>query len=70
MQNARIEDSRVIGDMINHPTFGNMNRRTSPIIQRTTHGNVHRFETNSTAYLIYDEDIKEGDLDDKAFWEA
>ena len=70
MQNARIEDSRVIGDMINHPTFGNMNRRTSPIIQRTTHGNVHRFETNSTTYLIYDEDIQEGDLDDKAFWEA
>ena len=70
VKNARIEDSRVKGDMINHPTFGNMNRRTSPITQRTKHGNVHRFETSKTTYLIYDEDFTEGDLDHKAFWEA
>jgi hypothetical protein len=70
MQNARIEDSRIKGDMIDHPTFGNMNRRTSRIIQRTRHGNVHRIETNKTTYLIYDEDLEEEMKDNEPFWEA
>ena len=69
VKNARIEDSRVKGNMINHPTFGNMNRRTSPITQRTKHGNVHRFETNSTTYLIYDEDLADEVNIDEPFWE-
>jgi len=68
MKNARIEDSRIKGDMIDHPTFGNMNRRTSPIIKRTKHGNMHRFETNNTTYLIKDEDLRdEVDINDP-FW--
>ena len=70
MKNARIEDSRIKGDMIDHPTFGNMNRRTSRIIQRARHGNVHRIETNSTTYLIYDEHLQEEIKDDEPFWEA
>ena len=69
VKNARIEESRVKGNMINHPTFGNMNRRTSPITQRTKHGNVHRFETNSTTYLIYDEDLADEVNIDEPFWE-
>ena len=69
VKNARIEDSRVKGNMINHPTFGNMNRRTSPITQRTKHGKVHRFETNSTTYLIYDEDLADEVNIDEPFWE-
>ena len=70
MKNARIEDSRIKGDMIDHPMFGNMNRRTSPIIQRTKHGNMHRFETNNTTYLIYDEDLQEEMKGNEAFWET
>ena len=56
--------------MIDHPTFGNMNRRTSRIIQRARHGNVHRIETNNTTYLIYDEHLQEEIKDDEPFWEA
>ena len=70
MKNARIEDSRIKGDMIDHPTFGNMNRRTSRIIQRTKHGNVHRIETNNTTYLIYDEHLQEEMKGNEAFWET
>ena len=70
MQNARIEDSRIKGDMIDHPTFGNMNRRTSRIIQRARHGNVHRIETSNTTYLIYDEDFEEEMKDNEPCWEA
>ena len=70
MQNARIEDSRIKGDMIDHPRFGNMNRRTSRIIQRARHGNVHRIETNNTTYLIYDEDLQEEMKDNEPFWES
>ena len=70
MKNARIEDSRIKGDMIDHPTFGNMNRRTSRIIQRARHGNVHRIETNNTTYLLYDEDLQEEINDNEPFWEA
>ena len=70
MQNARIEDSRMKGDMIDHPRFGNMNRRTSRIIQRARHGNVHRIETNNTTYLIYDEDLQEEMKDNEPFWES
>ena len=68
MRNAQIEDSRIKGDMIDHPSFGNMNRRTSPITQRTKHGNVHRFETSSTTYLIYDEDLEDKVSNNKPFW--
>ena len=68
MRNAQIEDSRIKGDMIDHPSFGNMNRRTRPITQRTKHGNVHRFETNSTTYLIYDEDLEDKVSNNKPFW--
>ena len=68
MQNARIENSRIIGDMIDHPTFGNMNRRTSTIARRTKHGNMHRFETNNTIYLIKDEDLA-GEVNiNEPFW--
>ena len=68
MRNARIQDSRIIGDMIDHPTFGNMNRRTSTIIKRTKHGNMHRFETNNTTYLIKDEDLADEVNINKPFW--
>ena len=68
MRNARIQDSRIIGDMIDHPTFGNMNRRTSTIIKRTKHGNTHRFETNNTTYLIKDEDLADEVNINKPFW--
>ena len=51
MRNARIEDSRIKGDMIDHPSFGNMNRRTRRILKRTRHGNMHRFETNTTPQM-------------------
>ena len=69
MRNARIEESRIIGDMIDHPTFGNMNRRTSTIIKRTKHGNTHRFETNNTTYLIKDEDLADEVNINEPFWE-
>jgi len=69
MQNARIQDSRIIGDMIDHPTFGNMNRRTSTIVKRTKHGNMHRFETNNTTYLIYNQDLADEVNIDEPFWE-
>ena len=69
MRNARIEESRIIGDMIDHPTFGNMNRRTSTIIKRTKHGNMHRFETNNTTYLIKDEDLADEVNINEPFWE-
>ena len=69
MRNARIEESRIIGDMIDHPTFGNMNRRTSMIIKRTKHGNTHRFETNNTTYLIKDEDLADEVNINEPFWE-
>ena len=68
MRNARIEASRIIGDMIDHPTFGNMNRRTSMIIKRTKHGNTHRFETNNTTYLIKDEDLADEVNINEPFW--
>ena len=68
MRNARIEASRIIGDMIDHPTFGNMNRRTSTIIKRTKHGNMHRFETNNTTYLIKDEDLADEVNINEPFW--
>ena len=68
MRNARIEASRIIGDMIDHPTFGNMNRRTSMIIKRTKHGNMHRFETNNTTYLIKDEDLADEVNINEPFW--
>ena len=68
MRNARIEASRIIGDMIDHPTFGNMNRRTSTIIKRTKHGNMHRFETNNTIYLIKDEDLADEVNINEPFW--
>ena len=68
MRNARIEASRIIGDMIDHPTFGNMNRRTSMIIKRTKHGNMHRFETNNTTYLIKDEDLADEVNVNEPFW--
>ena len=68
MRNARIEASRIIGDMIDHPTFGNMNRRTSTIIKRTKHGNVNRFETNNTTYLIKEEDLADEVNINKPFW--
>ena len=68
MRNARIEASRIIGDMIDHPTFGNMNRRTSTIIKRTKHGNMHRFETNNTTYLIKDEDLADEVNVNEPFW--
>ena len=68
MRNAQIEDSRIKGEMIDHPSFGNMNRRTSPITQRTKHGNVHRFETSSTTYLIYDEDLEDKVSNNEPFW--
>ena len=68
MRNARIDASRIIGDMIDHPTFGNMNRRTSTIIKRTTHGNMHRFETNNTTYLIKDEDLSDEMNINEPFW--
>ena len=68
MKNARIEDSRIKGDMIDHPTFGNMNRRTTPIIKRTKHGNMHRFETSNTTYLIKDEDLQDEVNTSEPFW--
>ena len=68
MRNARIEASRIIGDMIDHPTFGNMNRRTSTIVKRTKHGNMHRFETNNTIYLIKDEDLADEVNINEPFW--
>ena len=68
MKNARIEDSRIKGDMIDHPTFGNMHRRTSPIIKRTKHGNMHRFETSNTTYLIKDEDLQDEVNTTQPFW--
>ena len=68
MRNARIENSRIIGDMIDDPTFGNMNRRTSTIIKRTKHGNMHRFETNNTIYLIKDEDLADEVNINEPFW--
>ena len=75
MRNARIEDSRIKGDMIDHPSFGNMNRRTSRILKRTRHGNMHRFETNTTTYLINDEDLQEEGHDNEVstnepFWDS
>ena len=69
MRNARIEDSRIIGDMINHPTFGNMNRRTSTIVTRSKHGNLHRFDTNNTIYLIKDEELADDVNINEPFWE-
>ena len=69
MRNARIENSRIIGDMIDHPTFGDMNRRTSTIIKRTKHGNMHRFETNNTTYLIKDEDLADEAKINEPFWQ-
>ena len=75
MRNARIEDSRIKGDMIDHPSFGNMNRRTSRILKRTRHGNMHRFETNTTTYIINDEDLQEEGHDNEVstnepFWDS
>ena len=75
MRNARIEDSRIKGDMIDHPSFGNMNRRTSRILKRTRHGNMHRFETNTTTYLINDEDLQAEGHDNEVstnepFWDS
>ena len=75
MRNARIEDSRIKGDMVDHPSFGNMNRRTSRILKRTRHGNMHRFETNTTTYLIYDEDLQAEGHDNEVstnepFWDS
>ena len=54
--------------MIDDPTFGNMNRRTSTIIKRTKHGNMHRFETNNTIYLIKDEDLADEVNINEPFW--
>jgi hypothetical protein len=75
MRNARIEDSRIKGDMIDHPSFGNMNRRTSRILKRTRHGNMHRFETNTTTYIINDEDLQAEGHDNEVstnepFWDS
>ena len=75
MRNARIEDSRIKGDMVDHPSFGNMNRRTSRILKRTRHGNMHRFETNTTTYLINDEDLQAEGHDNEVstnepFWDS
>ncbi len=68
IRNARIEDSRIKGDMIDHPSFGNMNRRTSRVINRTRHGNLHRFETDNTIYNINNEDLEDEVVRDKPFW--
>ena len=68
IRNARIEDSRIKGDMIDHPSFGNMNRRTSRILKRTRHGNLHRFETDNTIYNINNEDLEDEVVRDKPFW--
>ena len=50
MRNARIENSRIIGDMIDDPTFGNMNKKNKHDYQTNKAWADHRFETNNLSH--------------------
>ena len=64
MQNVRIDDNRLTGLALEHPKHGTANVTTSPIVERTRQGDVNRFETYNTIYLVNDRDLQNEDVSD------
>ena len=62
MQNVRIDDNRLNGLALEHPKHGTANVTTSPIVERTRQGDVNRFETYNTIYLVNDRDLQDEDV--------
>ena len=62
MQNVRIDDNRLKGLALEHPKHGTANVTTSPIVERTRQGDVNRFETYNTIYLVNDRDLQDEDV--------
>ena len=62
MQNVRIDDNRLKGLALEHPKHGTANVTTSPIVERNRQGDVNRFETYNTIYLVNDRDLQDEDV--------
>ena len=62
MQNVRIDDNRLKGMALEHPKHGTANVTTSPIVERSRQGDVNRFETYNTIYLVNDRDLQNEDI--------
>jgi len=62
MQNVRIDDNRLKGLALEHPKHGTANVTTSPIVERTRQGDVNRFETYNTIYLVNNRDLQDEDV--------
>ena len=68
MKEAEFDDQRLNGLIPDHRNNFTKKVTTSKIVVRHKVGNINRFETHDTTYLVYDGDLREQPNKDDPFW--
>ena len=70
MRDAELEDLRLKGMVPDHRNNFTKKITTSKIVAQHKVGNLTRFETADTTYLVYDHELQMGSTTQNPFWEA
>ena len=70
MRDAELEDLRLKGMVPDHRNNFTKKITTSKIVAQHKVGNLTRFETSDTTYLVYDHELQKGPTTQNPFWEA
>ena len=70
MKDAELEDLRLKGMVPDHRNNFTKKITTGKIVAQHKVGNLTRFETADTTYLVYDHELQQGSATQNPFWEA
>ena len=70
MQDAEYGDQRLKGLIADHRNQFTKRITTSKIEAQSKVGEINRFETDDTTYLVYDRDLEQGLNEKSNFWDT